>query len=276
MLGVLVAVLVVELVPAVREAVPAGTASVLWVVFGLLIVLTLRVVETRAARAAVQTSEVREIRDLTRKIAGTVGRMASGATTASSTQGPDRAALAERAARGEGLRQLVGRSAATPPPGSEGWGRLARRPLVGAPVAVVGEVEVVATLAAVARVVVLRPGRAVATFDVEQPRAVVLDRAALATGAWFGVESPMGAALADELAEVSRRARAAGVTVYWLEAAGSEGPGTTRLRELADVLLPGETDPSGEGAPQSALRQALERLSEGRPTRGGEDAELPQ
>lgn len=257
--------------------------GLLWVVLAGLAVLTLRVLETRAGRTANGISELREVRDVVRRTAGSVGRISERLARLESppaptkTNGPPPAATAAPArARAaatppDEVHQSYGRHTAPTLDSVQQWQPVAdwvavepaRRP--AGLVAVVGVPDTLREVMRLSNGVALMPGYALSLIERSRPRLVVLDRMALTSGAWSCAETAIGVELLQELTEVAAWARKRSVPVYWLEAPGADGPNSAALRALSTVQLPrDEAALSPEGARNSELVVLLHRLAAAR------------
>lgn len=152
-----------------------------------------------------------------------------------------------RSADGPAQRLRAGR-AATPPPPNPGGKTLAdmtgvrpRTTAVQAPaltVATIASAEVHAAIEQLYMTVPLYPDSLVTTVDATRPEFIVIERAALYTGTWFGAEREEGGRLVDELGRLGKWSRKRGCRLILVDSTHPEAFYTAYIRELAHHVFP--------------------------------------
>lgn len=158
---------------------------------------------------------------------------------------------------------LAGRAAAGSPVGTPREDLLAALPVPGAAsgrpvVAGVVTRPLAAALADVADVVGLNPWLAVRTLDDADPRALVVEEAALRDGVWHGAETSSGLALLAELEAALAWCAERAVPVLGVPGPGAGGVSTPLIRARYSLTFPTDDDLRPEGAPAQPLLDVLQ------------------
>ncbi|MGW9404748.1 hypothetical protein ACWGQ2_12385 [Arthrobacter sp. NPDC055585] len=113
-------------------------------------------------------------------------------------------------------------------------------------------------------VVHLAPGLGAPQVSQGPHRALVIDRRALKTGRWAGVETAAAGSLFRELAEIIRKCQEEHVSTLLLDCAAEDGFYTPTLREICRNVMPLQAGALGpEGTAPSDLLGMLQEWSEG-------------
>lgn len=207
-------------------------------------------IRTLLRRVDGRTPDLREVRDTSRRIAGSVGRMApivralkeSGVTAppAQKKEKPKPAKPVKEAAPRQSGAAAFGR-AATPGIAAEtGWRalpeKIGKRSDAGVAYLAGSERELVADLGS--RGLELVPGHGFGTLKARRPSVLVIDRQALYRGPWSGAEASYGLGLFQQIADIARWCNSESIPVYVLQNDAAPNVNTAELFALADAVFP--------------------------------------